>query len=170
MWSNSDKSMHNEKGTAWIKTHRTIRTWLVRKSHLTQLSARVHNTQIAFFRLRRRRIHQASDIAKLWLEFLSVLELIARIACAVSDCKNKCGEKQSPEMFSFLFRGFPRRFTPLNDTRGRLLPPQCRLSNGWQPYYEGRWHSYSRFIISQQPKCLCEMKNKEDAIFEQRAY
>ena len=47
------------------------RTWLVRKSHLTQLFARVHSTQIAFFLLRSRRIYQASDIAKLWLEFLS---------------------------------------------------------------------------------------------------
>ena len=38
---------------------------------MRQLFARVHSTQIAFFHLRRRRIYQASDIAKLWLEFLS---------------------------------------------------------------------------------------------------
>ena len=85
---------------------------------------------LQILRLRRRRIYQASDTAKLWLEFLSVLELIACIACAVRNCENKCGERQSPEMFSFLIRGFPRRFTPLNDTRGRFLPPHCRLSNG----------------------------------------
>ena len=39
-------------------------------------------------------LHQADNLAKLWLEFLSVFELIAQIFCAVSDCENKCGAKQ----------------------------------------------------------------------------
>ena len=43
-------------------------------------------------------------------------ELIAQILCAVSDCENKCGFLQSPQKFSFLFRGFPRY--ALNDDVG----------------------------------------------------
>ncbi len=42
----------------------------------------VRSTQIAIYHLRQRRKYQASDIAKLRLEFLSLLALIACIACA----------------------------------------------------------------------------------------
>ena len=45
-------------------------------------SACVHSTQIAIYHLRQRRKYQASDIAKLRLEFLSLLELIVCIGCA----------------------------------------------------------------------------------------
>ena len=45
-------------------------------------SAFVRSTQIAIYHLRQRRKYQASDIAKLRLEFLSLLELIACIGCA----------------------------------------------------------------------------------------
>ena len=50
-------------------------------------SACVHSTQIAIYHLRQRRKYQASDIAKLRLEFLSLLELIACIGCAVAEQK-----------------------------------------------------------------------------------
>ena len=39
-------------------------------------------------------LHQADNLANLRLEVLSLLELIAQILCAVSDCENKCGVKQ----------------------------------------------------------------------------
>ena len=50
-------------------------------------SACVHSTQIAIYHLRQRRKYQASDIAKLRLEFLSLLELIVCIGCAVAEQK-----------------------------------------------------------------------------------
>ena len=48
-----------------------------------------------------RRTHQADNLAKLRQEFLSLLELTAKIFCAVSDCENKCGRWQSPLCFHF---------------------------------------------------------------------
>ena len=38
---------------------------------------------VLFLRLRRRRTHQADNLAKLRQEFLSMLKLIAKIFCAV---------------------------------------------------------------------------------------
>ena len=46
-------------------------------------------------------LHQADNLEKLRFEFLSVLELIAQILCAVSACENKCGCYQSPKSFRF---------------------------------------------------------------------
>ena len=85
--------------TRWAKTQTTIPCddLFGDVPHGTIVAAAMPLLLYNFNRLRRRRIYQASDIAKLWLEFLSVLELIACIGCAVSDCENKCGEKQSPE-------------------------------------------------------------------------
>ena len=39
--------------------------------------------KFSFIRLRQRRAHQADNLAELWQEFLSMLELIAKIFCAV---------------------------------------------------------------------------------------
>ena len=39
-------------------------------------------------------LHQADNLANLRLEVLSLLEPIAQILCAVSDCENKWGAKQ----------------------------------------------------------------------------
>jgi len=39
-------------------------------------------------------LHQADNLAKLWLESLSVFELIAQILCAVSSAKIKQGSRQ----------------------------------------------------------------------------
>ena len=49
---------------------------------------------------RRSRTHQASDIAKLWQEFLSVLKLIARIGCLVKS--NKASVAVDNELVSCL--------------------------------------------------------------------
>ena len=39
--------------------------------------------KFSFIRLRQRRGHQADNLAELWQEFLSMIELIAKIFCAV---------------------------------------------------------------------------------------
>ena len=57
------------------------------------------------------------------------LILREKSAWAVRNCENKCDVCQSPKVFSFLFKGFPRRFTPRNDKLWRLPSPQCSLSN-----------------------------------------
>ena len=62
--------------------------------------------------------HQADNLAQLWQEFLSLLELIAQILCAVVDARANA-VVAIVKRFLFLFRGFPRRFTSRNDI-GRL--------------------------------------------------
>ena len=62
--------------------------------------------------------HQADNLAQLWQEFLSLLELIAQILCAVVGARANA-VVAIVKRFLFLFRGFPRRFTPRNDI-GRL--------------------------------------------------
>ena len=53
----------------------------IRRSE-SEYHAFMRSTQIAIYHLRQRRKYQASDIAKLRLEFLSLFELIACIGCA----------------------------------------------------------------------------------------
>ena len=60
------------------------------------------------------RQHQADNLAKLWQEFLSLLELIAKIFCAVEIARTSA-VNGNRHCVAFLFRGFPRRFAPLND-------------------------------------------------------
>ncbi len=38
--------------------------------------------------MRQRRIHQTDNLAKLWKDYLSLLELIAKIGCAVVEQKS----------------------------------------------------------------------------------
>ncbi len=54
---------------------------LTRRAHIAQTYPLAHEV----------RFYQADNLAKLRFEFLFVLELIAQILCAVSDCENKCG-------------------------------------------------------------------------------
>ena len=62
--------------------------------------------------------HQADNLAQLWQEFLSLLELIVQILCAVV-ARGRMRFVAIVKRFLFLFKGFPRRFTPRNDI-GRL--------------------------------------------------
>ena len=64
--------------------------------------------KFSFIRLRRRHTHQADNLAKLWQEFLSLLELIAKIFCAVEIARTSEALGNTPLRFAFLFRGFPR--------------------------------------------------------------
>ena len=89
-----------------------------RRSYSRRLAARTSNKHIPFistpwisvrfFRLRRWRTHQADNLAKLRQEFLSLLELIAKIFCAVVIAKTSEALGNTPLRFAFLFRGFPR--------------------------------------------------------------
>ena len=73
--------------------------------------------KFSFIRLRQRRAHQADNLAELWQEFLSLLELIAKIFCAVEIVRTSAVDGNR-HCVAFLFRGFPRRFTPRNDIWG----------------------------------------------------
>ena len=58
--------------------------------------------------------HQADNLAELWQESLPLLELIAKIFCAVVIARTSA-VNGNRHCVAFLFRGFPRRFAPRND-------------------------------------------------------
>lgn len=99
-------------------------------------------------------LHQADNLAKLWWELLSVLELIAQILCAVVIAKTNAAFVNRQKSSRFRPRrlprfrsqwqggicGTPRSFGKLRmtwkerkDRLWRLIPPQCRLSNQYLP-------------------------------------
>ncbi len=53
------------------------------------------------FRLRKRRTHQADNLAKLWQEFLSVPKTDSKDFLRGRDCENKCGDWQPPLCLRF---------------------------------------------------------------------
>ena len=69
------------------------------------------------FHTRTKCAQQADYLAELWQEFLSMLELIAKIFCAVVIARTSA-VNGNRHCVAFLFMGFPRRFAPRNDIWG----------------------------------------------------
>ena len=80
---NSEGKNTSDSSICHCEAHSAV---AIRRSE-SEYHAFMRSTQIAIYHLRQRRKYQASDIAKLRLEFLSLLELIACIGCAVAEQK-----------------------------------------------------------------------------------